>query len=73
MAVRVPLKFPASRRPVTLYDKDIATAQATYNVGYNAVVREIFHKHCEGIRQRQKKHLEELPNVPGTSELSGSG
>ena len=73
MAVRVPLKFPASRRPVTLYDKDIETAQASYNVGYNAVVREVFHRHCEKIRARQQQRLEELPDVNGAGEPGDSG
>lgn len=64
MAVRAKLRFPATRRPVMLYDDDIELLRTEYSVvGYNAAVREIVHKHCEKLRRKQQVHLEDLPNV----------
>lgn len=68
MAVRVPLKHPASRKPIMLYNHDVETMQAVYaDIGYNAVVREIVHKHCERLRAKNSKLLEDLPNVRAVS------
>jgi len=72
MAVRLPLKFPATRKPVMLYDHDVELLQAEYAVvGYNAAVRTIVHKHCEGLRRKKRIQLEDLPNVR-TSNPSNS-
>ncbi len=67
MAVRVPLKFPAVRRPILLYAHDLTLLQQSYSTGYNAVIRELVHRHANTIRAKTARKAEGLPDAESSN------
>ena len=59
MPARLKLVGPTSRHGVFLYDEDVVTVEIAYSDhGLSGFVRELVHRHCEAVRQKQLAQME---------------
>lgn len=55
MPARLKLVGSTSRHGIFLYDEDVVTAEIAYpDHGLSGFVRELVHRHCEVVRQKQR-------------------